>query len=92
MSVVIAAGNHGVTPNITDSYNLTCYVAGGNISGITYQWRKKFNKDFYRTGTTVQFDALQLSDVGEYICDALHKIKNYSTSQSLIVKSKLSIR
>ena len=60
VSVMISATNHGGTPSITDSYSLTCYIAGGIVSGITYQWRKVSDNDFYHNETTIQFNALQL--------------------------------
>ena len=79
----------GGTPNVTDSYSLTCYVAGGTVNGITYQWRK--NNTAYGGGATIQFNALQLSDGGNYSCDVLVGNKNYSTYYNLMVKSKHTV-
>lgn len=89
MSVVIDASNHGGTPSIADSYNLTCYTDGGSVSGITYQWWKNNTQLLnYDNRTTIQFQELELSNAGEYSCSVLFGNRIYNTSHILLIKSK----
>ena len=57
----------GATPNVGQSYSLTCSVGGGNVG--SYQWRKDGAVLHGQTGGVLSFSSLTLSDAGRYTCE-----------------------
>ena len=66
-SVYIKVIDGGTTPDIGASYNLSCAVSGTDAL-TRYQWRKDGVVSPSKTGPTLFFSSLMLSDAGQYSC------------------------